>query len=129
MSETTGKHERRRKLVVRWMLLSLALVAGLALLDHSYSTPEGMWDAPEIGARGYSYLDFKDGKVETVTPDKRFSLGEYGRKQGQWFFYGQSNQVLRLKPSVFKLRILYEDGREAERPRPRLFLKPQDKSE
>jgi hypothetical protein len=87
-----------------------------------------MWDAPEIGVQGYSYLEFKDGKVENVISGKRFLLGEYGRKQGQWFFCGQSNQVLRLKPSVFKLRILYEDGREAERPRPRLFLKPQDKS-
>lgn len=128
MSETTAKHEQRRKLVVRGMLSLLVLVAGFALLDYNYSTPEGMWDAPEIGVQGRPYLEFKDGKVETVTPVKRHPLGEYGRKQGQWFFYGQSNQVLRLKPSVFKLRILYEDGREAERPRPRLFLKPQDKS-
>lgn len=111
------------------MLSLFVLVAGFALLDYNFSTPEGMWDAPEIGASGYSYLEFKDGKIETVTPDKRFPLGEYGRKQGQWLLYGESNQVLRLEPSWFKLRILTENGREAEPPRRRLFRKPQDKSE
>lgn len=126
MSETTAKHEQRRKLVVRGMLSLLVLVAGFALLEYNFSTPEGMWDAPEIGAEGYSYLEFKDGKVETVTPDKRFPLAEYGRKQGTWFFHGESNQMLRLEPSWFKMRILHEGGREAEPPRIRLFLKPKD---
>ena len=128
MSETAAKHERRRKLAVRGMLLVLALVVGFALLDSKYSTPEGMWDAPEIGAKGFFYLEFKDGMVESVTPDSRFPIGDYVRKGGQWVFWDESRQLFLLRVSWFQLQILDADGRQAGLPRQRLFRRPQGKA-
>lgn len=129
MSDISAKHERRRKLVVRGMLSLLVLVAGFALLDYNYSTPEGMWNAPEIGVEGYSYIEFREGKVEAVTQFSRTPLGSYAKKQGKWFFDGGDGHLCEIRQNWSSMTMLLPDGRPAERPRPRLFLRPRDNVE
>jgi hypothetical protein len=134
MSELTkeqGKSPSRWVPILGGMLLILALGLVTTSLVSTYSTPEGMWDAPEIGVDGFTYLDFKNGKVEHVyegnTPPTRNALGEYKQVGGVWFFYGESNLVLRLEPSLFTMRMAWPDGRDAEpRPRRRLFFQPSE---
>ncbi len=129
MSEETSKHERRRRLAVRGLLSLLLLVAGFALVDYNYSTPEGMWDAPEIGVVGYSYIEFRDGTVEAVTQFSRTPLGSYGKKRGKWFFDGGDGHLYPVQQTWSSMNLLQADGRPAERPRPRLFFRPRTRHE
>jgi hypothetical protein len=129
MSETKAKLEWRRKLIVRVMLSLLLLVVGFALLDYNYSTPEGIWNAPEIGVEGYSYIEFREGRIEAVTQFSRTPLGSYTKKQGKWFFDGGDGHLYEIRPTWFSMTMLLPDGRPAERSRPRLFLRPRAKVE
>lgn len=124
MTRAVAKHLWLRRWVVRLILLSLLAASGFTLLNVRLSDPEGLWDAPEIGVEGYSFIEFRDGHVEAVTQYGRKALGTYWKKQGRWFFDGGDGQVYEIRLSWFTMNMLLPDGRPAERPRRRLFWRP-----
>jgi hypothetical protein len=127
MSETTAKHEGRRKLPSRRVLFLLALAVGLALFYFKYSTPEGMWDNPWLGNEGYSYFEFRNGRFEFAVEEEKSGpelYGTYQLEDGKWIVTSKSGDKFYAQASPWTLRMIDKDGEPLAPPLKRLFFRP-----
>lgn len=127
MSETTAKHEGRRKLPSRRVLFLLALAVGLALFYFKYSTPEGMWDNPWLGNEGYSYFEFRNGRFEFAVEEEKAGpelYGTYQLEDGKWIVTSKSGDKFYAQASPWTLRMIDKDGKPLAPPLKRLFFRP-----
>jgi hypothetical protein len=127
MSETTAKHEGRRKLPSRRVQFLLALFVGFALFYAKYSAPEGMWDIPSLGNEGYAYLEFRNGRFEFAVEEEKAGpelLGAYQLEDGKWVVTSKSGDKLYAQASPWTLRIIDKDGKPILPPLKRLFFRP-----
>lgn len=62
-------------------------IAGVILWRIAFpSTPCGHYECSNIGAKGHSYWEFKDGKVTVVTEEKTIASGTYAYTNKAWFW-------------------------------------------
>ncbi len=68
-------------------LASVMALAGVILWRIALpSTPCGHYECNNIGAKGHSYWEFKDGKVSIVTEEKTIACGTYTYTNNAWFW-------------------------------------------
>ena len=108
-------------------VVCVILLLGAAWFLNTYATPEGMWNVPQIGNEGYSYIEVRDGKIELAIEESgRELLGTYHRSDRQWVGTTMDGIAFRLVASPLELRLIETNGTQLFGPINRLFLRPND---